>query len=47
MEKMIDQLIETGKSEQIFENAIQGYGRGQVAVTHVHFLKQLTSKSYH
>ncbi|KAG1360584.1 putative syntaxin-131 [Cocos nucifera] len=29
-EQMIDQLIETGKSEQIFENAIQGHGRGQI-----------------
>lgn len=27
---MIDHLIETGSSEQIFENAIQGIGRGQV-----------------
>ncbi|XP_038970932.1 syntaxin-132-like [Phoenix dactylifera] len=32
-EQMIDQLIETGKSEQIFENAIQGYGRGQIVDT--------------
>lgn len=26
----IDRLIETGNSEQIFETAIQGHGRGQV-----------------
>lgn len=30
MKQTIDQLIETGHSEQIFSHAIQGYGRGQV-----------------
>nr|CAD1840903.1 unnamed protein product [Ananas comosus var. bracteatus] len=32
-EETIDQLIETGNSEHIFENAIQGYGRGQIMDT--------------
>ncbi|RRT49716.1 hypothetical protein B296_00043342 [Ensete ventricosum] len=30
LEQMVDQLIETGNSELIFEKAIQGQGRGQV-----------------
>ncbi|XP_077229202.1 syntaxin-132-like [Tasmannia lanceolata] len=32
-EETIDHLIETGNSEQIFEKAIQGYGRGQIMDT--------------
>ncbi|KAJ3693155.1 hypothetical protein LUZ60_012250 [Juncus effusus] len=32
-EDTIDQLIETGDSEHIFSNAIQGYGRGQIVET--------------
>nr|XP_010930907.2 syntaxin-132 [Elaeis guineensis] len=32
-EKMIEHLIETGNSEQIFQNAIQAVGRGQVIGT--------------
>ncbi|KAL6656664.1 hypothetical protein ACP70R_004444 [Stipagrostis hirtigluma subsp. patula] len=32
-EEAIDQLIETGSSEQIFERAIQGMGRGQIIAT--------------
>ncbi|THU54029.1 hypothetical protein C4D60_Mb10t20690 [Musa balbisiana] len=32
-EEMVDQLIETGNSELIFEKAIQGQGRGQVVDT--------------
>ncbi|KAA8524593.1 hypothetical protein F0562_011016 [Nyssa sinensis] len=32
-EETIDHLIETGNSEQIFQNAIQGMGRGQVLNT--------------
>ncbi|CAL9098579.1 unnamed protein product [Musa textilis] len=32
-EEMVDQLIETGNSELIFEKAIQGHGRGQVVDT--------------
>nr|XP_018674976.1 PREDICTED: syntaxin-132-like isoform X2 [Musa acuminata subsp. malaccensis] len=36
-EEMVDQLIETGNSELIFEKAIQGQGRGQVRHTHACF----------
>ncbi|RLM85555.1 hypothetical protein C2845_PM04G27090 [Panicum miliaceum] len=32
-EEVIDRLIETGSSEQIFERAIQGTGRGQILAT--------------
>ncbi|KAL6840746.1 hypothetical protein ACP4OV_029610 [Aristida adscensionis] len=32
-EEAIDRLIETGSSEQIFERAIQGMGRGQIIAT--------------
>ncbi|RWR81162.1 syntaxin-132 [Cinnamomum micranthum f. kanehirae] len=32
-EETIDRLIETGNSEQIFEKAIQGHGRGQIMDT--------------
>ncbi|TVU38600.1 hypothetical protein EJB05_11982, partial [Eragrostis curvula] len=32
-EEVIDRLIETGSSEQIFERAIQGMGRGQILAT--------------
>ncbi|XP_072973198.1 syntaxin-132-like [Typha angustifolia] len=32
-EEMIDQLMETGNSEQIFAKAIHGYGRGQIVDT--------------
>ncbi|GJN11562.1 hypothetical protein PR202_ga29761 [Eleusine coracana subsp. coracana] len=32
-DQVIDQLIETGSSEQIFERAIQGMGRGQILAT--------------
>uniref|UniRef100_A0ACD5V020 Uncharacterized protein n=1 Tax=Avena sativa TaxID=4498 RepID=A0ACD5V020_AVESA len=32
-DEVIDNLIETGSSEQIFEKAIQGIGRGQVMAT--------------
>uniref|UniRef100_A0ACD5ULY2 Uncharacterized protein n=1 Tax=Avena sativa TaxID=4498 RepID=A0ACD5ULY2_AVESA len=31
--QVIDNLIETGSSEQIFEKAIQGIGRGQIVAT--------------
>uniref|UniRef100_A0A453BCX2 t-SNARE coiled-coil homology domain-containing protein n=1 Tax=Aegilops tauschii subsp. strangulata TaxID=200361 RepID=A0A453BCX2_AEGTS len=31
--QVIDNLIETGSSEQIFEKAIQGIGRGQIMAT--------------
>lgn len=37
LEQMVDQLIETGNSELIFEKAIQGQGRGQVRHTHACF----------
>ncbi|KQK15930.1 syntaxin-132 [Brachypodium distachyon] len=32
-EEVVDNLIETGSSEQIFEKAIQGIGRGQIMAT--------------
>ncbi|KAM0912845.1 hypothetical protein ACQ4PT_012536 [Festuca glaucescens] len=32
-DEVIDNLIETGSSEQIFEKAIQGIGRGQILAT--------------
>ncbi|XP_020594426.1 syntaxin-132-like, partial [Phalaenopsis equestris] len=32
-EEMIERLIETGDSEQIFSMAIQGHGRGQIVDT--------------
>lgn len=42
----IDQLIETGDSEQIFQKAIQEHGRGQVCLFHLLFFFFFLKEEY-